>query len=206
MGYEDGEKIPFAELLYVVERIIRNIKIPLSVDIETGYGSSDAEIFENIASLYKLGVVGINIEDSSKTSAGELIPVDVFAARINYLKTKMQEHNICIFINARTDAFLLNLCNPLQETLRRITALGQAGAGGIFIPFIEDENDIRKVVAVTTLPVNIMTVAGLPSLEILSAIGVKRISMGNFLYNTVYNSMEGRLRKVIGNGSFDALF
>ncbi|HLZ88040.1 MAG TPA: isocitrate lyase/phosphoenolpyruvate mutase family protein, partial [Puia sp.] len=91
-----------------------------------------------------------------------------------------------LFLNIRTDGFLLDLPTALPETLTRIKAYGNAGADGIFVPCISAPQDIEQVVTATTLPVNVMAIPGLPAFETLQQLGVKRISMGPFLFNKVY--------------------
>ena len=73
LGYEDGEEMPFADYLFIIKRILSAVQIPLSVDIETGYGKSNEEIYTNIQKLIDLGVVGINIEDSIIHKSGRVL-------------------------------------------------------------------------------------------------------------------------------------
>jgi 2-methylisocitrate lyase-like PEP mutase family enzyme len=96
----------------------------------------------------------------------------------------------------RTDGFLLGLPSALTETLARIKAYENTGANGIFVPCITAGNDIEAVVKSTRLPINVMCMPALPDFDVLKSLGVKRISMGPFLFNSVY-SHAGKLAKAI---------
>lgn len=206
LGYEDGEEISFSELKYIVKRIITNISIPLSVDLEGGYGRKASEIVGNIEQLSDLGVVGINIEDSLVNKDRELRSIDDFAGIISEIKSYIRKNNINIFVNVRTDPFLLGMSKPLDEALKRISAFEQAGADGIFTPGITNKDDIKAVTSSTNLPVNVMCMPELPSFQILSNLGVKRISMGNSVQSSILNDLEKRINKVQVEQSFDSFF
>lgn len=206
LGYEDGEEMSFSELEHIVKRIIANISIPLSVDLEGGYGKKASEIAGNIKQLSDLGVAGINIEDSLVLKNRELRPINDFVGIILEVKSYNEKNSINIFVNVRTDPFLLGITNPLEETLKRISVFEQAGADGIFIPGITNQDDIKAVTSATNLPVNVMCMPELPSFQILSDLGVKRISMGNFIHNSMMNDLEKKISKVKAEQSFDCLF
>src|SRR6185369_5339743 len=137
LGSDDGEKISFEDLLAVVSKMTAVVKVPLSVDLETGYGATAEKIVDNLEKLSAIGVVGINIEDSLRVNGRELVPVDVFNKKLSDIKSGLLKKNINIFINARTDAYLLNLPEPLAITMERIKAYQDAGADGIFVPFVK---------------------------------------------------------------------
>lgn len=124
LGYEDGEQMPFSDLLFIVERIRKNITLPLSVDIEFGYGKTATEIANNIITLEKLGIVGINIEDSFIENGERKLKDSLqFSQLLQEIKSILTQQGISIFINARCDAFLLNIPNTLQVTTERIKKL-----------------------------------------------------------------------------------
>ncbi|MCU0481204.1 MAG: isocitrate lyase/phosphoenolpyruvate mutase family protein, partial [Anaerolineae bacterium] len=117
LGYADGEKLPFEELLFIVKRIIASSTLPLSVDIEGGFSRNATIIAENIEKLYHLGVVGINIEDSLVGDKRALMASDEFQNLLIGIKNELAKKNITIFINLRTDTFLLGIPNALDETI-----------------------------------------------------------------------------------------
>lgn len=206
MGYEDGEKIPFSQLLLIAETIGSKVKLPLTVDLETGYGKDETEIVDNIEKLSAAGVVGINIEDSVRGSSREIVPVADFSRKLEKIRSGLTQRNINLFINARTDGFLLGLPDPVAETKVRMEAYKQAGADGIFAPCIVKEEDIRQVAEATTLPLNVMAMPGLPAFDKLATLGVKRISMGNGLYSYMHKQLEKTITAITDKGSFEVLF
>lgn len=204
LGYEDGENMPFNLLLETVKRIKQNITVPLSVDIERGYSNTIGGVFENIQKLHDIGIVGINIEDSVKEKT--LQPIAAFAKTISAIADYCSKKYINLFINARTDAFLLKLPNALKETIQRNAAYESAGASGIFVPFIKDENDISVVVASTTLPINVLPTPGLPGIATLGQLGIRRISLGSSLYNALKKEAINKIQLIQQQQSFDSLF
>jgi 2-methylisocitrate lyase-like PEP mutase family enzyme len=191
LGYLDGEGMPFHDYLFVIKRILSSVQIPLSVDMEMGYGSSDEEIYTHILALAEMGVAGINIEDSIIDRSGRVLKnAEIFSGTIEYIKSKLVSADIDIFINVRCDSYLLSVENKRQETSRRLKMYELAGASGIFLPCICDEDDISAAVRDTKLPLNVMYVPGLPGFEQLHLLGVKRVSMGPFSFNKIYDNID----------------
>jgi 2-methylisocitrate lyase-like PEP mutase family enzyme len=151
LGYRDGEQIPFAELMYIVQRIKASISIPLSVDIERGYTDDLNVLNEHIQKLIDHGVVGINLEDAQ----GE----DIYLKKLNSIKNYLVKTNQQLFINARTDGFLQKLSSPLETTIKRAKLYKEAGADGLFVTGIQDIGIIKEIVSSTTLPVNVVGLA-----------------------------------------------
>jgi 2-methylisocitrate lyase-like PEP mutase family enzyme len=187
LGYEDGENISFDLLLQLASRISKSVSVPFSVDLEGGYSRKASAIAENIEKLHDVGVVGINIEDSIKH---HLLPVEEFQKTLSDIVGQLDKKNIKVFINTRTDAFLINHVSPVDETIKRIKAYENHGANGIFVPYLLDKKNIRCVVESTNLPVNVMCHPNLPTFSILSDLGVKRISMGVGLFKAVNSAVK----------------
>lgn len=205
-GYEDGEQMSFEALLYVVKRICQNSSLPVTVDIESGYGESSNVVLDNIMQLASLGVVGINIEDSQVNQERSLINADTFAALITDIRTGLAQAGVSMFINVRTDTFILDHPNVLDETFKRMDLYTAAGADGIFIPCIEKESDIKQVLSKTSLPLNVMCMPNLPDFDTLNQWGVKRISMGNFVYEYMNTKLESTLKLILDKHSFSSIF
>ena len=134
LGYEDGEQLGFSELEYIVKRIISNTSLPVSVDIESGYGRDVSNVLENIERLFKLGVAGLNIEDSIMNNGRKLVAADEFAAKLKTIKSHLVKKEINMFLNIRTDTFIIGVPDLLNETKKRIKLYEDAGADGIFVP------------------------------------------------------------------------
>ncbi len=206
LGDEDGESILFKKLLKIVQDIQEKIKIPLTVDIEGGYSRNFDIICKNIKSLANLNVAGINIEDSIVNDGRKILDTNEFCRIIREIQNYLSTNNINIFVNVRTDCYIMGLDNPLESTLKRVQAYEEAGANGIFVPCISAKTDINQVVKATRLPVNVMTMPNLPDFSELTGLGVKRISMGPFLYNNLMNNFEKTISTILQDQSFGCLF
>ena len=206
LGFNDGEEIEFSELEYFVKRIALNTKLPLSVDLESGYSRKPEEIVNNIKRLTKLGVVGINIEDSLVHKTRTLIDADDFARKLKEVKRYLKKQNIKVFLNVRIDTFVLLEDNIIAETKKRIRLYEDAGANGIFTPCIQNSSDIKEIVNCTNLPINVMCMPNLPDFKTLTELGVKRISMGNFLFDKMYSHFESATKDILLQKSFKSIF
>lgn len=198
LGYKDGEQIPFAELLYIVQRIKSATGIPLSLDFERGY-TDDLELLnEHIQKIIDAGIAGINLEDAQ----GE----DIYLKKLDSIKSYLTKTNQQLFINARTDVFLQKLPSPLETTIRRAKLYQDAGADGLFVTGVQDLALIKQVVAATTLPVNVVGVATISSVKALADVGVRRISMAGILYSTTYKKLDNLLTTIRSENSLAALY
>lgn len=206
LGYQDGENMPFNEYLFVIQRILASVRIPVTIDIEMGYGKTKEQILENIIRITDLGAAGINIEDSvihhSQRSLQDAVD---FANVIEYIKNGLASTNRSLFINLRCDTYILNVPDKSKETTQRLKVYEAAGADGIFLPFIQEEKDIALAVSHTKLPINVMCVPGLPDFETLQALGVKRVSMGPFLFNKAYQTAGELSEKVLAQKNFSPI-
>lgn len=206
LGYQDGEQISFEELVGVVERIKQNTSIHLSVDIESGYGDSVQDILENFGTLSKLGVVGVNLEDSIVNAERKMVPAREFSQKLKLITDGLTNSGIKMFINVRTDCYLLGLENKLTETLERVKLYEKIGANGVFVPCITEIDDIKRVADTTILPLNVMCMPDLPHFAALKKSGVKRISMGDFAYRNLKSALKTRLDSITFNQSFETFF
>jgi 2-methylisocitrate lyase-like PEP mutase family enzyme len=206
LGYEDGEAMPFEEYLLIVRRILATVQIPVTVDLEMGYGNTDEAIYANIRKLADMGVAGINLEDSIMSGDARVLQdAQTFAKRVAFIKKKLEADQLQIFINVRCDTYLLKVANKQFETVERLRLYEAAGADGIFLPFISAEADIREAVGSTRLPINVMCIPGLPDFDTLQKLGVKRASMGPFLFNKAYDQVAVMARLVRDTKKFAPL-
>jgi len=173
LGYNDGEEMAFSELEYFVKRIALNTNLPLSVDLESGYSRKPKEIVDHIKRLVNLGVIGVNLEDSIVEEKRILLDGNGFAEKLSEIMKDLEKDIIDVFINVRTDTFILLKENVIEETKLRIKLYEKAGADGIFTPCIEKEDDIKTIVDSTTLPLNVMCMPNLPDFESLTRLGVR---------------------------------
>ena len=205
-GYEDGEKMPFETLLQLAKRVVEVINIPFTVDIEGGYSRSATDIAEKIEKLHDAGVVGINLEDTIAEGARQLQPVTTFQRVLGSVAEHIARKNLGVFLNVRTDAFLLGMPTALTETLTRMQRYENTGAHGIFVPCITDRKDIKEVVKATTLPVNVMCMPELPDFDELKGLGVRRISTGPCVSLYVDRKAEEAIGGILRNNDFSGLY
>ena len=212
-GYEDGESMAFSTLRFVVERITSQVSLPLTVDLEAGYSDEPSIIVEHIKQLAALGVVGINIEDSlvnsnesAQASERVLVDAETFALTLKNIKQMLNDEQIDIFVNVRTDPFLLGTQDALTQTLARISLYESAGADGIFIPCISERTDIETCVQSTSLPINVMCMPQLTNFDALADYGVKRISMGSLVFERGLKQHKANLTEVLSKKSFTPVF
>jgi 2-methylisocitrate lyase-like PEP mutase family enzyme len=205
LGYDDGENVSFEDLLRLARRTAEVVKIPVTVDLEAGYARTADGIVENIKKLHDVGVAGINLEDTLPGTA-VLRPAAEFQKQLSAITNKMAQQNIKLFINTRTDGFILGLETAQAETISRAMLYQQTGVHGLFVPCMTEESDIRAVTSATTLPVSVMCMPTLPTFDVLGLWGLKRVSMGPFAYRYVNKQAEAAMMKVLNVNSFTPFF
>lgn len=193
LGHDDGERAPSEDMLFVARRIAASVDVPVTVDVEAGYGMAPQELVELLTGI---GVVGCNIEDSDHANGG-LIDVDVRAAYIARMRAAADRIGVPLVINARIASFFPT--SPLAEQYKRADAISRAGAywsagADCVFPPGAGPDDLRAVVTEVGAPVN----AGLPltrgALDELRAIGVARVSAGPRLYRSTLDHLQTDLR------------
>ena len=182
LGYEDGEQTPVEEMLAAVARVARAVGVPVTADMEAGYGLDDAELARRVAAA---GAVGLNLEDSDHRNHPALVPAERHAARIARVKDAAD-----LVVNARIDVHLRG--GTTQEALERARAYGDAGADCVYPIGVADEATIGAFVALG-LPVNVLLRPGAPSIGRLAELGVARVSLGHFLHAEMMQALQERL-------------
>lgn len=180
LGYADGENVPLEMVAGLVSRITATVPVPVSIDLEAGYGDTAEAAATSATTILQAGAVGINIEDGLSGGKRQLVGPEQHAAKIKAVRNA-QDFGVRLFINARTDPFLLKFGSPddcMNEAARRAKVYADAGADGIFVPGLTDLALIEKFVQLTTLPVNIMVTQGVPEIADLARVGVRRVSLG----------------------------
>jgi 2-methylisocitrate lyase-like PEP mutase family enzyme len=202
-GYPDGEQLPLELALANLERIVRVVELPVSIDFEAGYGESADEVERSVARAIRSGAVGINLEDGFADEEG-IRPLDEQVARIRAARAAANHAKVPLYINARTDFFLqadpaAHDAEMLRSAIERAAAYATAGASGLFVPGIVDREQIRAVCASTALPVNVLMMPSVPSREELARLGVARISHGPGPYRAAMGYLERIAREALGN-------
>jgi 2-methylisocitrate lyase-like PEP mutase family enzyme len=181
-GFADGEQLPLAIAIDNLRRIVKATDLPVTVDLESGYGEAPAQVGETIAMAIKAGAIGCNLEDSLPKD-GSLRPVADSVERVRSARRAAEAAKIPFFINARTDVFFQSEPDQHDEAmvdaaLERGRAYAEAGASGLFVPGLVDIALIKRVTGAAPLPVNIMIGSKSPPIAELAANGVARVSHG----------------------------
>src|ERR1700761_6600185 len=140
-GYPDGDAMPREVVLAAAKETLRVVNVPVTVDSEGGYSSDPAKVAGHVTTLIDLGVAGINLEDAKS-------PPELLAAKIKAIKAAAKAKGADIFINARTDVYLQDLVPDAQkrgEAIRRGQLYRDAGADGLFVPWVTDTSDMRAI-------------------------------------------------------------
>ncbi|MGU3780111.1 isocitrate lyase/PEP mutase family protein [Burkholderia metallica] len=198
-GFVDGEQMPRALMMEVLARITRATDLPVSVDLESGYGERPEDVGETIALSIEAGAIGCNLEDSFPAT-GELRNVDAAAARLAAARQAADRAGANYFINARSDVFFKAPADThderlLDAALARAHAYAAAGADGLFVPGLRSPALIRALTAASPLPVNVMRVAATPTLAEFAQCGVARISHGPYPYLQAMNTLADMIRQ-----------
>ena len=206
LGYPDGEQLPTSEFITAIARICRAVSVPVTVDIERGFGRRTDEVVAFVQSLIGLGVVGLNIEDGALSETHRLAEPDILCERITALREMAAQMNAGLFINARTDTYFVpndDRVARYNETVRRAQLYASAGADGIFVPGMEFE-DVAPFASTVTLPLNVYAgFAGASPVHVLRGAGARRISLGCGPLQSVFGSLRGMAKKAFVDGAFD---
>ena len=200
-GHEDGEQLPFALALANLERIVVAVELPVSVDLESGYGATSRAVAEAVAAVLRAGAVGFNLEDQISGRDG-LYPIAEQSSRVAAARRASDEGGVPVFLNARTDLFLnadpsAHDAALLDAALARADAYASAGADGFFVPGLRGESLIEELCRRSPLPVNIMLQPGSPTPARLAALGVARISHGPGPYRLAMQLIEDAARNAL---------
>ena len=194
-GYDDGENLPLDFALQIAGRIAATVKVPVTIDFEGGYSEDDRELAANVARLLDLGVIGINFEDRVVKGEG-MYSIERQAKRITAIRKAAEKKGIPLFINARTDVFLGQM-DDVAEAVERARAYAVAGASGFFIPGLTNDSDIREIVEASPVPVNVMMMGGVSSVDKLAELGVARVSYASAPFSKAMNALKKEAEKVL---------
>ena len=192
-GFEDGEKLSLDLMLANLGRIVKNVALPVSADVEGGYGQDPGKVAKTVTKVLEVGAIGINLEDQVIGGKGRYSVAEQ-SQRIRAARDVADETDIPLFINARTDIYLQ--ADPkehgeehLAEAVERSKAYAEAGADGFFAPGLHDPAAIRMLCEQSPLPVNVMLTDDTLTLKELAALGVARVSYGPRPYRQVVETL-----------------
>jgi 2-methylisocitrate lyase-like PEP mutase family enzyme len=206
LGYPDGERISRGEMLAVIRRISTAVRVPVTADVEAGYGSSPAAAAETARGVIAAGAVGLNLEDG--TSAGDLLDAELHAERIRAVRAAGAAARVPLVINARTDAFEVKAWDPARrfaEAVRRATAYHAAGADCLFVPHVSDGETIGRLAKELPGPLNVIAGPPAPPLGELERLGVRRASLGPRVVQAALGAVQRVVAELRQRGTYGAL-
>jgi 2-methylisocitrate lyase-like PEP mutase family enzyme len=203
LGYADGESIGRDEMIAAVARIARVVDVPVTADLERGYG----DVAATVRAAIDAGAVGANIEDS--TPERTVLDAAEQAARLRAGRETAAAAGVPSFVlNARTDVYLREIGDPsgrLDEAKRRAHAYADAGASSLFVPGLLDLAALAELAGASPIPVAVMAGAGAPTVAELAGAGVRRISLGPGLSQAAYALAARATRELLETGTYGAL-
>jgi len=208
LGFPDGERTPFPEMVAAIERIVRAVRIPVSADIESGFGQTPKEVGENVRTVLQAGAVGVNLEDGTGNQADPLTPISLHAERIRAAREAAASAGLAVVVNARTDVFLDSVGPPetrFDETVARANAYRHAGADCLFVPGVTDVSTIERLVRAIEGPLNVLAGVQSPPLSELERVGVARVSLGSGPIRATLGLLRRITRELQDGGTYRAL-
>lgn len=201
LGYPDGNALTRDLMLQSLSRIAAAVPVPVSSDIEAGFGTTDDEVAETVRLVLAAGAVGVNLEDQT---AGQFRTPGEQGALIGVVRAAAAEAGVDLFINARTDTYLLGT-GDFDETVERAAVYLAAGASGIFVPGVADLDTIGRLVAAIDAPLNILVGPGSPTIGDLKAAGVRRASAGSSIAAAIHGHTRRAAVELLGAGTYSEL-
>jgi len=206
LGHADGQKAPWGEVVEMTARIVRVAGVPVTADIEQGYGDTPEALARSIGEIVGAGVVGVNLEDGLKGGAAPLRSIDDATARIRAARAAADAAGVPIVINGRTDLYLLGLGDPksrFDESVARGKAYLAAGADCVYPIGLSDQADIAGFVQAVGGPVNLMAAPNLRGLAELEALGVARVTTAAGLTRVSMAALRQAAEELRSTGRFD---
>lgn len=195
LGVRDGENLGRAGAIDALRRVAHAVAIPVSADIEAGYGATPSDVAKTIRAVIDAGAVGVNIEDRCWENPTTLRPIDEQCERLAAARAAAADSTKSPFlINARCDAHLAAIGSADQRTelvLERAQRYRRAGADCLFVPGLTELNEIHRLVDGSALPLNVLLAPGRgPGIRELSGAGVRRISVGHAIAAAAYRTIR----------------
>jgi 2-methylisocitrate lyase-like PEP mutase family enzyme len=208
LGYPDGEKILKEEMFAAIGRIARAVRVPVSADVEAGYGDRPEHAASTARAVIDAGAVGMNLEDATGDTRHPLAELQLQLERIRAVRETAARFQVPLVLNARTDVYLLQVGDPAkryEETVRRLKAFREAGADCVFVPGLRDAATISRLVDDMRFPVNVLGGPGSPSIPELRKLGVARVSLGSGPMRATLGLLRRLSEEIKSAGTYEAM-
>jgi 2-methylisocitrate lyase-like PEP mutase family enzyme len=206
-GYADGEIIPRGEMLEAVAEIASRVDIPVSADMEAGYGRTPDDVAETCRLVLEAGAIGVNIEDTTGDPERPLVDLALQCEKIRAIRRMGDAFGVPIVVNARTDGYWLKLWDAerrLAESIERCNAFREAGADCLFVPGAIDAAVVAALAKAIRGPLNILATPGCPTIPELAAMGVRRVSQGSGPARAALKVAQDIAAELLAHGTYRA--
>jgi len=208
LGRRDGQHLTRDEMAAAIARIAGAVDLPVTADVEGGYGPDPDAVAATVRAVIAAGAVGINLEDSQPVG-GDLFTLQAQAERIAAARDAAAQAQLPeFFVNVRTDVYLFGIGVPegrLDDVLKRAESYEAAGADGLFVPGLLDLDTLATLTAQVSLPVNVMAGPGAPSVAEFAKAGVRRVSLGMAITQAAYTLARTAAVEALTEGTYRSL-
>jgi len=208
-GYADGQRIRRDEMLDVVARIARAVRVPVTADLEAGYGTTVKDMSETVKVAIEAGAIGMNLEDVTGDDESSLVGTALQVEKISAIRETAKSLGVPFVLNARTDIYLLPVgaeTTRFERTVARLQAYRDAGADCLFAPGVHERETIAKLVKAAAAPLNILMTPQCPSLTELETMGVARVSAGSMVMRAALRVVQRIGEEMLESRSCETLF
>jgi 2-methylisocitrate lyase-like PEP mutase family enzyme len=208
LGYPDGQRIRRDEMLGMVARIANSVRVPVTADMEAGYGTSAKDMSETAKAVIAAGAIGMNLEDVTGDDESSHVNVALQVEKIQAIRETASSLGVPLVLNARTDIYLMPV-GPAEtrfdRTVERLRAYRKAGADCLFAPGVQDRETIAKLVRALEAPLNILVSSGCPSIRELEKMGVARASTGSAAMRATLGLLRRIGKELMEEGTYSSL-
>jgi 2-methylisocitrate lyase-like PEP mutase family enzyme len=208
LGYPDGQKISRDEMLGVVARIAKAVRVPVTADVEAGYGVTVDDMTQTVKAVVAAGAVGINLEDVTSSDESSQVNLALQLEKIHAIRKATESLGVPLVLNARTDIYLIPIGPPesrFERTVERLRAYREAGADCLFAPGVRDAETIAKLIRALNGPLNILITTGAPTLRELEKMGVARVSAGSGVMRATLGLTRRIAKEMMEAGTYTAM-
>jgi 2-methylisocitrate lyase-like PEP mutase family enzyme len=209
LGYADGQRISRNEMLSVVARIARAVRVPVTADLEAGYGTTPKAMAETVKAAIEAGAIGMNLEDITGDDEKSLVELPSQIEKIQAIREAAAAIGVPFVLNARTDIYLAAIGTAemrFDRTVERLRAYAKAGADCVFAPGLTDIETIAKLVKAMPAPLNILAQPACPPMADLERVGVARVSTGSGIMRAAMGLTQRIANEIIAERSCQSMF
>jgi 2-methylisocitrate lyase-like PEP mutase family enzyme len=207
-GYPDGQRISRDEMLDVVGRIARAVRVPVTADLEAGYGVTPKDMADTTKAAIEAGAIGMNLEDAGEDESS-LVDLPLQVEKIRVIRETARSLGVPFVLNARTDIYLTPIgpeATRFERTVERLRAYKDAGADCLFAPGLYDAETIARLVKALDAPLNILANPACPPIPELEKVGVARLSAGSGVMRASMGLVRRIAKEMLESRSCEMMF